>query len=60
MKVAGEFELKDFMNFKVTKSVLKISYILVEHRNPASFLLFLAFRNLNPNIMPIISFCFPQ
>ena len=43
MKVAGEFELKDFMNFKVTKSILKIFYLLVEHRNPASFLLFLAF-----------------
>ena len=43
MKVAGKFKFKDFMNFKVTKSVLKISYILVEHRNPASFLLFLAF-----------------
>ena len=33
MKVAGEFKFKDFMNFKVTKSVLKVSYILVEHRN---------------------------
>ena len=48
MKVAGEFELKDFMNFKVTKSVLKISYILVKHRNPLSFSSLL------------LSFCFSQ